>query len=65
MIGAAKRMSASVVSAATYAFGMMLLAYVAHLTAGWQMLQIVNSVPMILLVGYYWYVVCFIGSPSA
>ncbi|XP_003745397.1 organic cation transporter protein [Galendromus occidentalis] len=56
MIGSSKRMLSSAVCNIAFSFGMMLLAYVAHLVDHWRSLKAVVSLPMLLLIAYYWVV---------
>ena len=56
MIGVTKRMLSSMICHIAFSLGMMLLAYVAHFMRDWQTLQAVTSLPMLLLVSYYWLV---------
>ncbi|XP_018495839.1 organic cation transporter protein [Galendromus occidentalis] len=56
MIGTKKRMLSSVVCHISYSFGMMVIAYVAHFIRDWQNLQMAFSLPMVLLISYYWMV---------
>ena len=56
IIGVKRRTASVIVCGISYAFGIMLFAYIAHYINHWQTLQAVCSLPMLLLFGYFWLV---------
>ena len=53
-IGLKKRTSSAVLYALPFPLGTMLFACIAYFVRHWQALQAATSLPMILLVGFFW-----------